>query len=210
MTRSRPAGGSRRRRRLPAGTQRRENVSSRVRRGGDRPVPPRCCARPGPGWNTAWLARGTAARASLPRSARSAWVSRPSPVSRWYRNVPRGGAPAVSTLIIGSSLYPHIRVAIIATFCCHPLIAGQAGGAYSGELPICSLGHFVPHAGSAGSRWTSRSSSPRFSILWRRPCRAAWSAPARRSTVVSPTVLSSVSSKAARTQEPATPRKVIT
>jgi hypothetical protein len=34
--------------------------------------------RPGPGPHTAWLARGTAARASLTRSARSAGVSRPA------------------------------------------------------------------------------------------------------------------------------------
>ena len=37
--------------------------------------------RSGGGSNTAWLSRGTAARAALPRSTRSNGVSRPSPVS---------------------------------------------------------------------------------------------------------------------------------
>jgi hypothetical protein len=49
--------------------------------------------RPGGGSNTAWLSRGTWARAALPRSARSAGVSRPSPESSWYRNEPAGRSP---------------------------------------------------------------------------------------------------------------------
>ena len=49
--------------------------------------------RPGGGSNTAWLSRGTWARAALPRSARSAGVSRPSPESSWYRNAPGAEPP---------------------------------------------------------------------------------------------------------------------